>query len=266
VHRVGSLGIDKSAALLNNKMNAATTQPLLQQDKYGCTVCHQWARTGRADDLARAASTCLPALCVADRSGNTPLHVASTGEVVQAVAAVSVTPPLGTVVRGESSLLPSLLSARNAAGCTPLTCAVVAGRLGVVAALLRCVGQLGLQAPVLESRDATGRTALLHAAERGDLDVCELLLEAGAVATAEDDLGWCALHNAALGMYPEYESHLGVLRLLLGLPSPPSPAHPDRKGLTPLHVATDVRDAARCRRVGGGGGWGGVRCAGHRGT
>merc|ERR1719228_1806662 len=58
--------------------------------------------------------------------------------------------------------------------------------------------------------DSYGNTALLLAAERGFLEVCQLLLDFGAEPSHSNTaVGWGALHFAA------YEGHQEVIRLLL---------------------------------------------------
>lgn len=58
-------------------------------------------------------------------------------------------------------------------------------------------------------RDNKGRTALWHAAARGNIECCKLLREAGADTVCMDRDGWTALHAACHGGRP------GVARWLL---------------------------------------------------
>ena len=84
-----------------------------------------------------------------------------------------------------------------------------------------------------------------------------MLLDAGAAADAVDSLGWCGLHFAALGTWPQHESHVAVMRLLIaavgkaGQHTASAVDVADTLGMTPLHVATDVRMSAREAAVGG---------------
>merc|ERR1719355_516514 len=50
----------------------------------------------------------------------------------------------------------------------------------------------------LDAKDDEGVTALMKAAEAGELDICRLLLEDGATADLKDDEGWNSLMWAAL--------------------------------------------------------------------
>ena len=48
----------------------------------------------------------------------------------------------------------------------------------------------------MELKDASGRSALLVAAEAGHADVCSTLVEEGADINSVDVNGWLALHHA----------------------------------------------------------------------
>jgi ankyrin repeat protein len=88
-----------------------------------------------------------------------------------------------------------------------------------------------------------------HAAERGATAAAAALLAAGADADAADSLGWTALHFAALGHWPQHESSVGVMQLLLSRAPPTRVNAGDADGLTALHVcgnATAVKLLLRC--------------------
>lgn len=78
----------------------------------------------------------------------------------------------------------------------------------------------------VETRNAAGETALMLAALKGDLAVCEALLARGAKADHE---GWTPLHYAASG------TSLPALRLLLARGVRVDPPAPN--GRTPLMMA-----------------------------
>lgn len=80
-------------------------------------------------------------------------------------------------------------------------------------------------------KDTSGRTPIFKWAIRGDLNVVETLIKAGADPNARDNAGWTPLHEVAL------RGRIEVARLLLE-----NGADPNSKGAdydTPLHDATE---------------------------
>ena len=51
--------------------------------------------------------------------------------------------------------------------------------------------------PLIDSKNKVGTTALMCAAENGHLEICEMLLKAGANPLAVREDGWNAMHFAA---------------------------------------------------------------------
>ncbi len=119
--------------------------------------------------------------------------------------------------------------------------------------------------------DTEGVPAVLHAADTGRVDLVKPLLDAGAVLTATDNLGWTPLMAAVAaksselvgvllthGANPNHvaredtpltiaasESELGIVTLLLNQGADPDLRRPD--GWTPLMLAAFRGDAARVR-------------------
>merc|ERR1712168_1211334 len=84
----------------------------------------------------------------------------------------------------------------------------------------------------VDKADSYGNTALLLAAEKGFLAVCQLLLEFGAdLHHANTAVGWGALHFAA------YEGHREVIKLLLEYGADPDKL--DNSGDTPESWAVE---------------------------
>ena len=95
--------------------------------------------------------------------------------------------------------------ARTLTDITPLTVAIMAGRVHAVELLL----PLGVN---VNSREANGQTPLIFAESYGFPDIAHLLLLHGANPNAQDGLGWSSLHNAlstpqAANLIPDLLAH-----------------------------------------------------------
>lgn len=157
-------------------------------------------------------------------------------------------PPPPTLTTAESSVMRAsranvtsdvlkLLSsdnkeARAATGRTPLLEAVANDNEAVVATL---VASLRCDVNVQENADCGGRSALMLAAERGNVALMRLLLEAGASVHAKDAFGRTALHAAARA-----GSDAGVVLLLSKGASGDAV---DDRGLSPQALAAEYGHA-----------------------
>jgi len=113
-------------------------------------------------------------------------------------------------------------------GSTPLLCAAAGGNPDMVAWLLD--GPPGAQAEMsIESQDSRGADAMLIAAENGNLEALQELLQRGATCESLDSNGSSAMHYSAAG------GHIDTLDFLssLGL----SCSERDMDGDTPLLIA-----------------------------
>ncbi|KAH9253359.1 hypothetical protein BASA81_008710 [Batrachochytrium salamandrivorans] len=98
--------------------------------------------------------------------------------------------------------------------------------------------------PMLEAVTFTGKSALALAAQYGQMDIAEYLLEAGATATGQDGMGKTPLHLAS-------ESEKGFLVVDLLLEREQSSARLvnvfDKSGQTPLHLASKAGNLETAR-------------------
>lgn len=81
----------------------------------------------------------------------------------------------------------------------------------------------------VDAQNEAGRTALMVAAEKGNLEAVKWLLERGAYPRAYDDDGWSALHNAA------YVGNASLVRVLLDAGAVPWAM--TKQGGTPFPIA-----------------------------
>ena len=81
---------------------------------------------------------------------------------------------------------------RTSSGATPLIIAATAGKDMAAMRML-----IDTSDSSVDRTDHDGRTALIHAARRGHMEVAQLLLERGASPNAADKRGASALHHAA---------------------------------------------------------------------
>lgn len=81
----------------------------------------------------------------------------------------------------------------------------------------------------LEEHHNYGHTLLINAVKDNSLEMCELLLQAGANINAEDQGHWCALHHAA------NQGWVAITKMLLRF-KPKLEIH-NHWGATPLHCA-----------------------------
>ena len=82
-----------------------------------------------------------------------------------------------------------------------------------------------------------GRTPLMNASERGYLQIVEELIASGADATLSDCSGWTSLHFAALGAWPQFETHSLVMQRLIDEGVDVNAV--DALGWSPAHISTD---------------------------
>lgn len=123
--------------------------------------------------------------------------------------------------------LPHLLPAR----CSPLL--IIAAYPPPQPELLEAARTLvGTVSVPLGLADPRGRTALIIAAQNGNVELCKVLVEAGADVNREDNTGGTALRHAVLG------EQLGVVALLAGI-AEVKLRLPDNEGLSPLQHAVD---------------------------
>lgn len=80
-----------------------------------------------------------------------------------------------------------------------------------------------------ESSDKFGRTSLHLASSRGDTEIVELLLEAGAKVNDKNKFGWTPLHLASR------QGHIEIVQMLLKAGA--DPGAKNKFGRTPLDYA-----------------------------
>ncbi len=101
---------------------------------------------------------------------------------------------------------------------------------------------------ILQTSDRKGMLPLHCAAENGSFDVVKMMIDISTDAEIEsvDKSGWTCLHFCAQGAWPQYETNLGAMRLLLAKLVNPTEFvnRKDLSGGTPLHL-TDDGEAAK---------------------
>lgn len=120
------------------------------------------------------------------------------------------------------------MTAFDYAGSSPFHVAIEEDAVDCIAEILRFMPR-----EIMEYTDAQNRTAIVHAAQRGNANICQLLIQAGANLDAvSPDSGRMPLHIAA-----EINSGLIVELLLRGGAQMDAL---DFGGLTPIHIASIV--------------------------
>lgn len=113
-------------------------------------------------------------------------------------------------------------------GNSPFHVAIEEEAVNCVAEILRFMPK-----EIMEYTDAQKRTAIVHAAQKGNANICQLLIQAGAnLDTASPDSGRTPLHIAA-------EINSGIIVELL-LRGGAQVGVLDLGGLTPVHIASIV--------------------------
>ena len=120
------------------------------------------------------------------------------------------------------------MTAPDYAGNSPFHVAIEEDAVNCVAETLRFMPK-----EIMEYMDAQNCTAIVHAAQKGNANICQLLIQAGAnLDTVNPDSGRMPLHTAA-----EINSGLIVELLLRGGAQIDAL---DLGGLTPVHIASIV--------------------------
>ncbi|WVZ53437.1 hypothetical protein U9M48_004380 [Paspalum notatum var. saurae] len=138
------------------------------------------------------------------------------------------------------NLEPSLLSAINLDGETPLLAAVASGRVSVASVLLRCCRERQLSETIMK-QDKHGCNTLHHAIRRGHKELALELIEAEpALSHAVNQYGESPMFIAVMRDYAD------VFDVLLEIPGS---AHGGATGMNALHAAVTNGNSAIVRRI-----------------